>query len=339
MSGLRFAVMGTGFWSHYQIPAWFEVGGVELVAVYNRTVSKAERVADRFGVPRVYSDPEELLQKEAVDFVDIITEVPAHAPLVQLAARYKVPVICQKPMAPDYRTAEKMVHVCREARIPFFVHENFRYQTPMRAVKRLLEEGRIGRPFRARIQFVHGFPVFENQPFLKTLEHFVLTDVGSHILDLARFFFGEPQSLYCQHYRSREDIAGEDVATVILRIGDLICNCEMSQSTKTEWGHFPETFVYIEGKQGTLDLGPDFWIRLTTEMGTLSRRYPPPRYGWANPDYDVVHASMVPIHADFLEALRTDRPPETSGEDNLKTMRLVYAAYQSAVRNQVIELG
>jgi predicted dehydrogenase len=287
----------------------------------------------------VYSDPEELLQKEAVDFVDIITEVPAHAPLVHLAARYKIPVICQKPMAPDYGTAEMMVQVCCEAGIPFFVHENFRYQTPMRAVKRLLEEGRIGQPFRARIQFVHGFPVFENQPFLKTLEHFLLTDVGSHILDLARFFFGEPQSLYCQHYRSREDIAGEDVATVILKIGDLICNCEMSQSTKTEWGHFPETFVYIEGKQGTLDLGPDFWIRITTGTGTLSRRYPPPRYEWANPDYDVVHASMVPIHADFVEALQTGRPPETSGEDNLKTMRLVYAAYESAERNQVIELG
>jgi predicted dehydrogenase len=312
---------------------------VELVAVYNRTVAKAERVAERVGVPRVYGDPEELLQKEQVDFVDVITEVPAHAPLVHLAANYKVPVICQKPMASDYGTSEKMVRACREAGIPFFVHENFRYQTPLRAVKRLLDEGCIGQPFRARIQFVHGFPVFENQPFLKTLEHFVLTDVGSHVLDLARFFFGEPQSLYCQHYRSREDIAGEDVATVILRIGDLVCNCEMSQSTKTEWGHFPETFVYVEGKQGTLDLGPDFWIRVTTDEGTMSRRYPPPRYDWANPDYDVVHSSMVPIHADFVEALKTGRLPETSGEDNLKTMRLVFAAYESAERNQVIELG
>ncbi len=336
MSDLKFAVMGTGFWSHYQIPAWFEVGGVQLVAVYNRTRSKAERVAEKFNVPRVYGDPEELLQKEDLDFVDIITEVPAHAPFVYLAAKHKVPVICQKPMAPDYETAQKMVQACREAGIPFFIHENFRYQTPMRAVKRLLDEGHIGQPFRARIQFVHGFPIFENQPFLKTLERFILTDLGSHTLDLARFFFGEPQSLYCQTYRTRDDIAGEDVATVILRIGDVICNCEMSQSTKTEWGRFPETFVYIEGKKGTIDLGPDYWIRVTTEEGTLSRRYPPPRYDWADPNYDVAHSSMVPIHADFLKAFKTGQPPETSGEDNLKTMRLVYTAYESAERNQVI---
>jgi predicted dehydrogenase len=76
MSPLKFAVLGTGFWSYFQIPAWFEVGGVELVAVYNRTVSKAEKVAARFGVPRVYGDVEELLKTEKLDFVDIITEMP-----------------------------------------------------------------------------------------------------------------------------------------------------------------------------------------------------------------------------------------------------------------------
>ncbi|MBK8047874.1 MAG: Gfo/Idh/MocA family oxidoreductase [Anaerolineales bacterium] len=85
MSNLRFAVLGTGFWSLFQIPAWREVGGVELVACYNRTVAKAEAVAAQFDIPRVYADPEELLRNETLDFVDIITEVPAHEPLVLLA--------------------------------------------------------------------------------------------------------------------------------------------------------------------------------------------------------------------------------------------------------------
>ena len=88
---------------------------MDLAAVYNRTVAKAEKVAEKFGTPRVYADPEELLQKEKLDFIDIITEVPAHAPLVYLAAKYKVATICQKPMAPDYETAQKMVAACNEA--------------------------------------------------------------------------------------------------------------------------------------------------------------------------------------------------------------------------------
>ena len=340
MPNLRFAVLGTGFWSQFQIPAWLEAGGVELVAVYNRTVSRAEAVAKRYSVPNVYGDPEEMLLKEELDFVDIITEVPAHAPLVLLAAKHRVPVICQKPMAGDYETCRKMVEACRKAGNPFFVHENFRWQAPIRALKQALDDGHIGEPFRARIQFVHGLPaIFENQPFLKTLEHFALTDVGSHLLDLSRFLFGEPESLYCQHFSSRDDIAGEDVASVLLRIGDVICTCEISYSTQTEWGHFPETLAYIEGKSGTIELGPDYWLRITTDAGTRALRHPPPRYRWADPDYDVAHASMVPIHADFVEALNGNRPPETTGEDNLKTMRLVYAAYESAESNQVITLG
>ena len=134
-----------------------------------------------------------------LDFVDIITEVPAHAPLVHLAASHHVPVICQKPMASDLATACGMVAACSQAGVPFFVHENFRWQTPIRALKAVLDSGKIGRPFRARIQFIFYKPfVFENQPMLKTLEKLALADVGSHIFDLARFFFGEPQSIYCQ---------------------------------------------------------------------------------------------------------------------------------------------
>lgn len=338
MSNLRFAVFGTGFWSHYQIPAWFEVGGVDLVAVYNRTVSKAEQVAARFDIPGVYGNPEDLLQTETLDFIDVITEVPGHAPLVLLAAKYKVPVICQKPMAPDYATAQQMVAACEAAGIPFFVHENYRWQAPIRELKRILDEGHIGQPFRGRFQFLHALEpfVWENQPLLKRLEKLIIADQGSHQLDLARFFFGEAQSIYCQHLRMRDDIVAEDVASITMRMGDAIVNVELSFVTKTEWGHFPEELIYLEGEHGTLELGADFWIRLTTANGTQIRRCPPPRYAWADPAYDVNHASMVPIQQDFLHALRTGASPENTGADNLKTMRLVYAAYESAAANQVI---
>ena len=69
MSKLRFAVVGTGFWANYQIPAWMELEGIELVALYNRTKSKAEALAHKFNVPRVYDDVKKLLEKEKLDFV------------------------------------------------------------------------------------------------------------------------------------------------------------------------------------------------------------------------------------------------------------------------------
>jgi predicted dehydrogenase len=331
MSDLRCAVFGAGFWSRFQIPAWLEIEGVQLVALYNRTRSKAEALAEKWGIPAVYDDPEELLRKERPDFVDIITHEVTHAPLVDLAAQYGLPVICQKPMGPDYPTCVEMVRRCHEAGVPFMIHENFRYQRTMRAVKQALDEGRIGSPYRARIQLGHGtLEQVSNQPFMKELEHWALTDMGSHALDLARFFFGEAQSLYCQIHRSHkwEGAIGEDIVSVMLRMGEVICVCEL--------GWVDNPIVFIEGTLGTLELRTDDHLTITTDSGVVSRRIFYPWYTWADPSYGPCHPSIVDCSADLLRAIKTGQPPETSGDDNLRTIQLVFAAYDSAERNQVI---
>jgi predicted dehydrogenase len=101
---------------------------------------------------------------------------------------------------------------------------------------------------------------------------------------------------------------------------------------------FPQTFFFIEGEKGSLELGPDYRIRVTTKQGTRAGRHPPFRYDWANPAYDVVHASIVPCNADLLRALRGRGDAGTTAEDNLKTVRLVFAAYDSARTDRVIKL-
>jgi predicted dehydrogenase len=125
MDDLRFAIFGTGFWSRFQLAGWQELKGVKCVALYNRTVSKAEKVAREFGIPAVYGDPEELLRREKLDFVDIITDPWTHSRFVHMAAAHKLPVICQKPMAATLAEAEKMVKTCREAGVPYLIHENW----------------------------------------------------------------------------------------------------------------------------------------------------------------------------------------------------------------------
>jgi len=206
LNDLRFAIFGTGFWARFQLSAWREVTGVQCAALYNRTRSKAETLAQEFGVPAVYDTPEQLLDTEQLDFIDIITDVETHAPLVKLATAHKLPVICQKPMAPSLEIAQSMVDACHAAGVPLFIHENWRWQTPIREVQRVLATGVIGQPFRARIDMISGFEVFANQPFLKTLDQFILTDLGSHILDVARSLFGEAESLICQTQWVHADI-------------------------------------------------------------------------------------------------------------------------------------
>jgi D-apiose dehydrogenase len=332
MKPLRFAIFGAGFWANYQLPAWQEIPGAVCVAIYNRTLAKAEKLAERFGVTAVYDDPGKLLANEELDFIDIITDVDTHSRFVHLAARHKLPVICQKPMAPSLEEAEKMVAACRRARVPLFIHENWRWQTPIRQLKRVLDQGSIGKPFRARIDMISGFPVFRNQPFLRELKEFIITDLGSHTLDVARFLFGEAGTLFCHIDRVHKDIKGEDVATIMMRMkGCATVLCEMAYAGNfLERDRFPETYFFIEGDKGSVELGPDFWIRVTTKSGTHAKRYPPPHYEWANPAYDVVHSSIVPCNADILAGLRSQHLAETTGEDNLRTARLVFAAYESA---------
>ena len=330
-------MLGCGFWSQYQIAAWRELDGVELVALYNRTRGKAEVLAERFGIPAVYDDAEALLARERPDFVDIITSPDTHAEFVGLAAGHGVPVICQKPMAPDLATAEAMVHTCREAGVAFFVHENWRWQHPIRQLKHALDHGDLGRPFRARLTYATSFPVFDSQPFLRELAQFILTDIGSHVLDTARFLCGEAQRVYCRTAQVTPGIRGEDVATVMMETAEgVTVLCEMSYASRVEHDRFPETYALVECEHGCVELAPDFRLRATTRDGTHARRHPPPRYPWADPQYDVVQASIVPCNANLLGALRGDGPAETTGEDNLNTMRLVFAAYESASSGAVV---
>ena len=340
MNELRFGVFGAGFWAPYQLAAWNELGGARCVAIYNRTLSKAETLARRFGIPAVYASPEELLDREELDFLDIITGVHSHPGSVRMAAEHGVPVICQKPMAPSLAQAKEMVAVCRAHRVPFYVHENWRWQTQIREFKKVIDSGDIGTPFRARIFLVSGYRVFNNEPALRQLEQFILADMGVHLLDISRFLFGEAVQLYCQTHRVQPDIKGEDAATVMMRMASgATVTCYMGfPGHFLEHDVFTQTLILVEGDSGSAELDRDYWIRVTTEDGTHSRRHAPVWRPWMNPQYVASHASLVPCIASFLRALRGEGEAETTGEDNLKTMELTFAAYESAREGKVVDL-
>ena len=338
MKPLRFAVIGTGFWSNYQVAGWKELEGVELVAVYNRSQEKAELLASKFSVGKVYTDANELLAKESLDFVDIITNVETHPQFTELAATKGVNIICQKPMAASAAEARRMVELCRVQGVKLFVHENFRFQAQIRALKQMLSSETIGRAFKAKVSFCSAFPVFDNQPFLMELEHFILTDIGSHVLDICRYLFGEAKSLTCFTQRVNQKIRGEDVANVLMHMqSGLHCFVEMSYASILEKESFPQTLVLVEGEKGSIHLTNDFEFKITTQNGTTSSRIHPTAYDWADPAYAIVHSSIVDCNQNILKGLQGGEA-ETTGEDNLKTVELVWACYESALSGKMVYL-
>jgi predicted dehydrogenase len=336
---MKFAMLGAGFWARYQLAGWREAG-VACAAIWNRTREKAEALAREFGIPAVSDDPARMLRDARPDFVDIVTGGETHRGHVELAAALGLPVVCQKPLAPTLADAEAMDAVCRAAGVPLLVNENWRWQTPIRELKAVLCAGAIGDVFRARIDMISGFPVFRNQPALAELDEFILTDLGAHTLDTARFLFGEAESLCCHAARVHPEIRGEDVATVMLRMrSGATVVVEMAYAgTPLERECFPQTLVFVEGSRGSAEIAPDYQVRVTTGQGTGVRRCPPPRYPWADPAYDVVHASIVACQRHLAAALRGETAAETSAADNLRTLRLVFGAYDSARSGQVVRL-
>jgi D-apiose dehydrogenase len=333
---LKGAVIGTGFWANYQIPAWQELDGVRIIAAYNRTISKANAIAEKFGIPAVYDDVQTMLEKEQPDFVDIITDVDTHAAFTIMAAQKGIDVICQKPMAASYDAAKEMLSACGNAGVKLFIHENFRWQAPVRAVKNLLDNGMIGEPFKARVSFCSAFPVFDNQPFLAGLDQFILTDIGSHVLDICRYLFGEAKTLYCLTKKVNPKIKGEDVANVLMEMQTgLHCYAEMSYASILEKEAFPQTLILIEGSKGSVHLTNDFELKVKTKARTGSSIVKPKLYSWVDPDYAVVHSSIVDCNRDILNGLQGGMT-ETTGSDNLKTVQLIMASYESAAEKKIV---
>jgi predicted dehydrogenase len=341
MERLKFAVLGCGFWSKFQIGAWSELEDAELVAVYNRTRSKAEKIAEYFKVPRVYDDPEELFRNEKPDFIDIITDVNTHTFFVEMAVKYGLKkIICQKPMAPDFATAKKMVKICSDAGARLYIHENYRWQAPIRRFKQIIDSGVIGKSFKARISFLSGFPVFDNQPFLKELDHFILTDMGSHVLDVIRYLFGECEELWCQTKAISKGIKGEDLAVAMIKMRNgMPVYTELSYASVVEHDSFSTLYMLVEGENGSIYLGPKFEIRTTTRKGTVSEIVKFPSYPWADPDYIVNHESGIHINRNILNDMTGKGKAENTGEDNLETVRLIWACYESASTGKIVRMA
>jgi len=334
----RLALIGCGYFARYHAAAWRMIPQVELLAVCDRDAERARAFANQFSVARYYTDPATLFRAEALDVVDIVTTPESHRELVELAASHRVHVICQKPMALSETDCRAMVEACEQAGVRFMVHENFRWQRPFRHARALTET--IGDLFFVRLWFRSHYDVFSRQPYLATAERFIILDLGVHLLDLARFLLrDEFSTLYCITQRINPHIRGEDVATILLRSRrGATASIELSYASFPQRELFPQTLALIEGARGTIVVDADGLLRVITPTGRVEERLKPPSLPWQEPPGEWIQEAVLAIQQHFVDCLQQGQQPETHGRDNLETMRLVFAAYESAETNSSIRL-
>ncbi|WP_027167582.1 Gfo/Idh/MocA family oxidoreductase [Mesorhizobium sp. WSM3224] len=337
MAQLRGALIGCGFFAVNQMHAWRDIDGASIVAICDRDPERLRIVGDQFGLARRYTDAAAMFAAEKLDFVDIATTVGSHRPLVEMAAASGVPTICQKPFAPTLADAKAMAKACADAGVPLMVHENFRWQSPIQTVRAVLDSGEIGKPFFGRISFRSAYDVFSGQPYLASGKRFIIEDLGIHILDIARFLLGDVSSLTARATRVNPDIAGEDVATMLMdHEGGATSVIDCSYATKLATEPFPETLIELDGTEGTIRLAQGYQLTVTGKSGTTVSDVSPPLLSWASRPWHNIQESVVAIQKHWVDCLATAKEPATSGADNLKTFALVEAAYAGAASRQPV---
>lgn len=334
---LKIALIGCGFFARNQLFAWAEIAGAEVVAICDRDPERLHRTGEEFGIARCHDDAGALFAAGGFDIADIATTVASHRMLVEMAARAGVHAICQKPFAASMEDARAMVAAMQASGKSLMVHENFRWQSAIRQVIGLIRAGTVGTPFFGRVSFRSGYDVYAGQPYLAEGARFIIEDLGIHILDIARALFGEARRITATTQRVNPRIRGEDVATMLLEHesgATSVVDC--SYATRRQPETFPETLIEIDGSEGSLRLDAGYLLTVQRAGRSETRGISPPLLPWAERPWHNIQESVVAIQRDFIDSLREGRAPETSGEDNLKTLALVEAAYLSAAEGRSV---
>jgi predicted dehydrogenase len=330
---LRGAVIGCGFVSQYHLEAWSHVPDSRLVALCDMDRERLERARCRIPEARAYRDAAELFdQEEPLDFVEICTRADSHRELVELTARHRVHILCQKPAALVRSEFQAMIDACVTAGVRLMIHENWRFRPWYRAMRAEIVAGGIGRPIRLRIAHRDTRALrpdgYAAQPYLAAMPQMILMDMGCHLIDTARYLIGEVQTVSATLARFGEHSIGEDVAMLAVEfaggaLGSFDLSwCAVPESARLEWA-LNETVA--EGTAGSLRLLTDGSLEWTSPTGKCERK------PVALPADDQVYLDgYIATQRHFIEGLISGAKHETRASDNLKTMEVVWAAYRSA---------
>jgi D-apiose dehydrogenase len=335
----RGALIGCGFFARNHMQAWAGIADVSIVAVCDRDPAKVKAYQNEFGVPQGFTDSGAMLAAVRPDFVDIATTVETHRALVEQALAHGALTICQKPFAPDFADGLAMVQAAERAGKPLLVHENFRWQLPLRRLRAGIDAGEIGAPHFLRLSFRHGYDIYTNQPYLAEVPDLALMDVGLHLFDVARFLMGDVMRMSCVTQRLNPRVKGEDSFLALMtHEGGGISSVECSFDSRFATERFPQTLAQIEGTDGSFELLPDFVLLHHSKAGVRHESVDPAVPQWGARPWHLIQESVVAFQSHVVDVLAGRAAPQPSGAHNLETLALTLAAYRSAATGQTIDM-
>lgn len=198
---IRVAVLGAGAWARLaHLPGYLRDPRCSVVAIADPDRALAEQAAAHFDIPVIARDHNEVVGRDDVDLVDVCTPSATHFDLSMAALEAGKHVLCEKPVAFDYRDTLRAAALARSRRLKTRLGFTFRYSPAMRYMKALIDEGFIGRPFifngyEQNSQWLHPMnPLRQVDPDAdqSVIQVSSLEGYGAPIIDLAMWFTGSP---------------------------------------------------------------------------------------------------------------------------------------------------
>lgn len=342
MKPLRVAIAGAGYFCQFQLDGWKRIPGVELAGICNRDVSKAQALAARFGVPRVFADLKPMLDATQPDLLDIVTPPVTHAEYVAEAARRGIAAICQKPFGRTHSEAKALAEAAARAGVLLAIHENFRFMPYFREMKRWIDAGRLGTlhsvAFRLRPGDGQGPEAYlARQAYFQKMPRFLVFETAIHFIDTFRYLMGEARAVTARLRRVNPAIAGEDAGYILFEFesgatglfdGNRL-NDHVAQNPRRTMGE-----GWLEGAAGVLRVDGD------ARLWWKAHQQPETEHPYERGRDDTFGGGACDaLQAHVVRHLREGAPLENSGADYLANMRIMEAVYASHEAGRRIEIA
>lgn len=313
---------------------------VTIVGLVDLDPNIAEALAAEFGIQNavIGTDLPSVLKETGADILfDVVIPIARHS-VVRTGLAHGCHVLSEKPMATSMEEAQDLRRAAHEAGLVHSIVQNRRFISGVRRMHRFVESGAIGQVTGIHCDFFLG-PHFGG--FREKMDNVLLLDMAIHTFDAARFVSGKtPLSVYCLETNPAGSWYSHGAAAnAIFRLSDDVVftyrGSWCAEGERTSW----ESAWRIVGSKGMLtwDGEESFKAAVTgNEPGLLHGftpvEVPPP----AREEETHGHASVI---ADFLNAIRTGRDPETVSHDNIKSLAMVLGAIESAKSGQSVDLA
>ncbi len=197
MKKLKVAIIGTGNISNVHMGGYKALPDkCEVVAVCDIDEEKVRAYAERYGVPKYYTDYNEMLEKETLDAVSVCTWNSSHKGATVAALRAGCKVICEKPMAMNAKEGEEMLAVSKETGNLLMIGFVRRFGNDAEVIKKFIDNGTLGDIYYAKATYLrrNGCPGgwFGDKEYSGGGP---LIDLGVHVIDLVRYLAGNPKPI------------------------------------------------------------------------------------------------------------------------------------------------